>query len=195
MVEYVYVAEIVYADHKLVSDVADLLNGWREQFGAFPILADASHPFNNAELSNSGFDIRPISFGSWKKIGIENVSKFFVFNRLRINKNLDILIDQLKRFRRNETTGNIIKKDDHGPDSLMVSMLNFRFEDEFGPDISKAAALTQQSRMLDQSSGLAMIKDKVEFSDDGLASPVTAYPGFIPEEARKKSTQKNILVF
>ena len=195
MVEYVYVAEIIYSDHKLVSDVADLLNGWREQFGSFPILADASHPFNNAELSNSGFDIRPISFGSWKKIGIENVSKFFVFNRLRINKNLDTLIDQLKRFRRNETTGNIVKKDDHGPDSLMVSMLNFRFEDEFGPDISKAAALTQQTRMLDQRQDLARIKDKVEFSDEGLASPITAYPGFIPEEARKKDTQKNILVF
>ena len=196
MVDYVYVAEIVYADHKLVSDVADLLNGWREQFGNFPVLADASHPFNNAELSEAGFDIRPISFGSWKRIGIENVSKFFVFNRLRINKNLDILIDQLKRFRRNETTGNVVKKEDHGPDSLMVSLLNFRFEDEFGPDIAQAAVLEQQTRLLENKKLAEGKKDKVSFSNDGVAPIVTVVPDFVPQEAiAKKERQKNILVF
>jgi hypothetical protein len=196
MVDYVYVAEIIYSDHKLVSDVADLLNSWREQFGTFPVLADASHPFNNAELSQAGFDIRPISFGSWKKIGIENVSKFFVFNRLRINRNLETLIDQLKKFRRNEATGNVIKKDDHGPDSLMVSLLNFRFEDEFGPDIAQAAVLEQQTRLLENKKKAEAQKDKVTFSDDGMAPTVTILPDFVPQEAIvKKEVQKNILVF
>lgn len=196
MVEFVYVAEIIYSDHKLVSDVSELLNGWREQFGQFPVLADASHPFNNAELSEAGFDIRPISFGSWKKIGIENVSKFFVFHRLKINKSLTTLIEQLKKFRRNETTGNIVKKEDHGPDSLMVSLLNFRFEDEFGPDIAEASVLKEQKNLLKKKENPEERKDKVSFSDEGIAQTQTAVPDFVPQEAIiKKNKEKNVLVF
>lgn len=194
--EFIYVSEIIFSDHKLVSDVADLLNGWRESFGQFPVCADASHPFNNAELSEAGFDIRPVSFGSWKKIGIENVSKYFVFKRLKINRGLETLLEQLRKFRRNETSGSVIKKDDHGPDSLMVALLNFRFEEEFGPDIAQAAVLEQQSRLLEKKKKKVVQKDKVSFSDEGMVQASTVLPDFIPQEAIiKRERQKNILVF
>jgi hypothetical protein len=73
---YVYIHDILYGDHLLVSDVVKLLNQWRTIHGKFPVIADASHPYNNAELEKAGFDVRPVSFGTWKSIAIDNVSKY-----------------------------------------------------------------------------------------------------------------------
>lgn len=187
--EYVYLADAVFTDHTLVSAIADLLNRWRATYGEFPVIADSSHPFNNYELKEAGFDVRPVSFGTWKKIGIENVSKYLVFHRIKINRLLLELIKQLKNYRRSESSGTIIKKSDHGVDSSMCVMLNFSFEDEFGPDIAKAAVLHEQAKKLDA-------VEKAKFSTEGMAKVITPLPAFIPPEAVKiRSSDKSVLVF
>jgi len=187
--EYVYLAEAVYWDHKLVTDVAVLLNTWRNALKInFPVLADSSHPFNNTELSQAGFDVRPVIFGTWKKVGIQNVSKYLVFRRIKINVALTRMIGQMKEYRKNETSGAIVKKNDHGPDSLMSLLLNFRFEDEFGPDIEQAAVLEEQTRKMaaDQ-----FVKPPYSFAADGLKAPTVMKPVAVPEDRGRG----NVLVF
>lgn len=187
--EYVYVHDIIFTENMLVTDIAKILRGWKEKFGEFPIIADASHPFNNQELSSTfKFDVRPMSFGTWKNVGIENVSKYFAFRRVKINRSLVDLIKQLKQYRRKESTGAIVKKGDHGPDSLNCAMLNFRFEDEFGPDIEQAEALHDQEKMLGAK------KEKVNFSAEGMASVRTMSPDFMKHMLGSED-KKNVLVF
>lgn len=193
--ECVYIHEAEFTDHVLVSDVATKLRDWKTLFGEFPVLADSSHPFNNAELSSAGFDVRPINFGTWKKIGIENVSKYFVFRRIRINKALEILIEQLKAYRRSETTGAILKKKDHGPDALMCLMMNFRFEDEFGPDIEKASAAEVQTRLLEakkaEKQRRAMAR---KFDEDGLNEVAVDVPDFVVNPFDSAKYVQNVIV-
>ena len=187
--EYIYLAEAVYWDHKLVTDVAVLLNSWRNALKInFPVLADSSHPFNNTELSQAGFDVRPVIFGTWKKVGIQNVSKYLVFRRIKINVALTRMIGQMKEYRKNETSGAIVKKNDHGPDSLMSLLLNFRFEDEFGPDIEQAAVLEEQTRKMaaDQ-----FVKPPYSFKDDGLKAPTVMTPPVVPGDKNRSG----VLVF
>jgi acyl carrier protein len=96
----------------------------------------------------------------------------------------------LKKYRRKENTGAIVKKDDHGPDSLAFVMLNFRFEDEFGPDIDKAVVLHEQEQELKKS------LDKKTFPDVGIASVKPAVPDFIAGKYSENNTSdKNVLVF
>ena len=146
MLDCIYIHECLFMDHKLVKDVGDILNQWMLTLGKrFPIYADGSHPFNNAELKNAGFDIKPVNFGTWKKVGIQNVSKYIIFQRLKINNGLTMLLNQLKKYRR-DTKGSIVKKEDHGPDALMVALMNWKFEDEFGDDIEQSVLVAQRSQ-------------------------------------------------
>jgi hypothetical protein len=132
--ENLYVHDCVFWDHKLVSDVILLLNEWTEKYQrTFRVFCDRSHPFNNSDLMKKGFDVRPVDFGTYKNIGISNVSKYLIFRRMKINRNLGVLIDQLKKYRADDA-GKAIKKDDHGPDSLMCACLDWKFEDVFGED-------------------------------------------------------------
>lgn len=136
--DYVYIHEALFMDHKLVSDIARILYSWQNVLGRLTIVSDASHPFNNAELVNAGYDVRPVTFGTFKKFGIQNVLKYFTFRRLKINKKCSLLIEQLKRYRKKDALGSILKKDDHGCDALLCVLLNWRFEEEFGDDIARA---------------------------------------------------------
>lgn len=180
-VDHNYLHEAFFMDHKLVSDAAEILFEWRRLYGDFPVLCDSSHPFNNLELSNLGYDVRAVNFGTWKKHGISNLSKFFVFRRLKLNRTLTMMVKSLKMFRRSEKTGRAVKHNDHGPDSLMCMMLNWRFEDEFGPDIDKMSILPKPDT--------TTVKPYT-FNDAGI-SPVVA-PNMAPQRQRKSS---NVMVF
>lgn len=132
--DHMFIHECVFWENKLVSDVVNLLNEWTKKYNKpFKVFSDRSHPFNNADLAKAGFDVNPIDFGTYKAIGIENISKYLVFRRMRINRELAILIDQLKKYR-SDDKGKAVKKDDHGPDSVMCAMLQWKFEDIFGED-------------------------------------------------------------
>lgn len=186
--EHIYVHECLLSDHKLVKDVAEILNHWMDKIGKrFPVLTDASHPFNNAELSQAGFDVRPVNFGTWKKFGIQNLSKFLIFRRIKISNTLTVLIEQLKKFRRDKK-GGIVKKDDHGADSLMVAVLNWKFEDEFGEDV-------QRARILDPAEQFTKKRDtEFTFDGSGIAPPVALTPP--RHELHPKMQQKGgVLVF
>jgi hypothetical protein len=135
---YVYVAECLTCDHKLIGEIADMLKKWQDVLTPgqkIPIWADRSHPFNNAELAARDFDIRPVDFGTMKSPGIANLIKYFVHRRIKINKKLDLFISQMKSYRRNENTGKPVKLSDHTCDAGLCLFLNWEFESEFGPDL------------------------------------------------------------
>lgn len=182
----IYLHDVLYTDHTLVSDVCIVLNQWRSLYNQnFPIICDASHPFNNMELVNAGFDVRPLNFGTWKKTGIQNISKYLTFKRIKINRTLSMLVSQLKKYRMSNT-GSIVKKDDHGPDSLLCATMNWRFEDEFGPDIAQAAVLEQQKRMIAQ----MHVYDERKFNTEGMAVVKTVDVRIIGDKR-----DKDVLVF
>jgi len=132
--EHLFVHEAVFWDHKLVSDVVILLNEWTEKYRKpLKIYCDRSHPFNNADLRKAGFEVNPVDFGTYKNIGISNISKYMIFRRMKINRNLGVLIGQLKKYR-SDDAGKALKIDDHGPDSLMCACLDWKFENLFGED-------------------------------------------------------------
>jgi len=137
--ECITVHEAVFWDHKLVSDVVILLNEWTEKYRKpLKIYCDRSHPFNNADLRKAGFEVNPVDFGTYKNIGISNVAKYMIFRRMKINRELGVLIEQLKKYR-SDDTGKALKIDDHGPDSLMCACLDWKFENLFGEDAHRVS--------------------------------------------------------
>lgn len=199
--EHVYVHQCIFMDHRLVSDVSEILAAWMSRWGMFPILADASHPFNNRELANAGYDVRPVSFGTWKKTGIQNLSKYFVYKRIQINQHqTNLLVEQLKKYRMKKT-GKIVKKDDHGPDSLMCVMLQWRFEDTFGDDIQRVSLSITESSESEQPQvtgpqfpmhGIAPVVSPPQQQEE-IVHP--AYQSKVQPPPEYRSPDKNVLMF
>lgn len=102
----------------------------RKRHGPFEIWADASNPFENIELQNNGFSVEPIAFNQWKEFGIKNLRKYYDRRMIWISMDLFELRRCLKAYHR-DLAGKPVKKDDHGPDALMVAVLGFLFEDHF----------------------------------------------------------------
>ena len=118
--DFVGVIESRYMSAKLTSEFAKILYEWEDQYGKFAIFADASHPFNNADLDEMGFDVTAVEFATLKEEGIANLLKIFVHSKIKILKDGNArLIEQLKQFHRDPKTGKPVKHNDHGPDSLM----------------------------------------------------------------------------
>lgn len=175
-IDRVYIHDCVFLDHKLVSDVVLLLNEWTEQFGKpFRLFCDRSHHFNNADLVKAGYDVIPVDFGTYKNIGIANITKYMVFRRLNINSELDALIKQLKAYRADKS-GKAVKKEDHGPDSVMCAMLAWKFEELFGEDAFRVSLddirLKSEEEAMRKSKKLNM---KLLFGDNPI-QPVVPRP-------------------
>ena len=101
----------------------------------------------------------------------------------------------MKKYRRKRNSQATVKKDDHGPDALMVALLNFRFENEFGPDIERAAALQEQVKILEGKKEKPQ-KDKVSFSMEGVATVTRSAPDFVTDDQLlPKDSRKNVLAF
>jgi hypothetical protein len=133
----VIILETEFMTGKLCAEAIRVLWGWAERFGQekFYVYGDASHPFNNLEVSNEGFDCRPVPFNKWKDFGIGNCIKYFTNpGRLFIRRSLTGFLEQLKRYRQNKQ-GKPVKKDDHGPDAFLCAMIHFRFEERFAGDL------------------------------------------------------------
>lgn len=165
---------------KLVPEAIKILWTWVEQYGQdnFYVYPDISHPFNNLEVEQAGFDCRPVPFNKWKDYGIGNVTKFFTSpeRRLRIRNNLDGLIEQLKRYRLNRQ-GKPIKKDDHGPDGLLCAMLHYNFEDMFALDFDVDEDEEAQEPLL-------AIPARKSPQFEGTAAPATHVPALPPPANR-----------
>ena len=89
-------------------------------------------------LEKNGFTVEKVPFNKYKSIGISNLERYFNHKRIKIlnvrpNR---ILYRQLINYKKGED-GKPIKKDDHGPDSLMCAGLRFDFMHFFGRMIKK----------------------------------------------------------
>ena len=127
------ILETEFLSGKLATEAIKVLMMWQEKYGDddFFVYGDGSHPFNNLEVDQSGFNMTPVPFSKWKDYGVGNCVKYLhTPGKLFIRSNLFTFLDQLKRYRRDKH-GKPIKKDDHGPDAFMCSMLHFRFEERF----------------------------------------------------------------
>ncbi len=133
----VYIHTSKFLSGTLTEDIMRLLKQWQEMFGDnIEYYTDASHPYNNLELENAGFDVTAVEFSKWKDFAIQNVSRYLGHYRLKINKEEEqntILVEQMRGYRRNKL-GKIIKKDDHGPDALIMALMCFIYIDKYGSD-------------------------------------------------------------
>jgi hypothetical protein len=131
----VCILEAVFMTGKLTSEVVRLMEGWVEEYERqFMVYPDGSHPYNNLEMERSGFQVFPVHFVKWKEYGIGNVRKYFVNQRVEILNKLKLLLSQVKRYRR-LPSGKPAKKEDHGPDALLCSLLAWPFLEWFGAKV------------------------------------------------------------
>ena len=103
------------------TEIIEYLYQLRDAHGTFHIYADAADPFNNRELQEAGFHVVPVAFKKWKDFGIKNIQRFLETGRIQLalkGEGIKELISQLRKYRA-DARGNIIKRDDHGPDALL----------------------------------------------------------------------------
>lgn len=120
-----------YFSNERVEAIIGYLIELREEFGALRILPDSSHGFENMEIEAAGFSVEEVFFNIAKDWGIKNLRKWFDKRKILIANEMIELRRCLKAYRKDEK-GKPIKKDDHGPDALMCSMLEFLYQEEFG---------------------------------------------------------------
>lgn len=131
------VLDVEFMTGKLTPEAIKVLMNWMGTYGQekFYVFADASHPFQNLEVENAGFDVSRVLFQKWKDYGLGNCTKYFTTrNRLFIRTGLTGFIEQLKRYRQDKY-GKPVKKDDHSPDAWLCAMLRYPFEDKFREDL------------------------------------------------------------
>jgi hypothetical protein len=137
LVKCIGVLETEFMTGKLTSEAIRIMMGWVEKYGQdkLYVYGDVSHPFNNLEVEQAGFDVRRVPFAKWKDYGIGNCTKYFTSKgRFFIRSNHTGFLEQVKRYRQDKY-GKPVKKDDHGPDGLMCAMLHFPFEERFFEDL------------------------------------------------------------
>lgn len=125
-VELVDSHEFVEIDLPLI---AEYLKDQRETMGTKEIFADSSHPFENSQLKNDGFNVTEVVFGSFKETGAGWLRYLFERGRFKGQKKFELVLRQLLSWRRGKD-GKIVKKDDHHCDSLLAGMK--RLEDTRG---------------------------------------------------------------
>lgn len=127
----VVIMEESYFTNRTVDAVLDQIKRWERQYGNLTgIMSDSSHPFNNADLTNSGYEVHPVPFNKWKEPGITNIEKYFGNGRLLIHEECTTILKQLETYRR-DVNGKPVKHNDHGCDALLCGMLAFPYVDEF----------------------------------------------------------------
>jgi hypothetical protein len=107
-----------------IADITEALKDWEKQYGINEVYADSSHPFENDYLRKAGFTVHEVTFVSFKEAGASAVKWFFEKLRIMIPERFKTLIDQLKKWHRDEH-GKIVKKDDHYPDALLCTMVKW----------------------------------------------------------------------
>ena len=160
--EFIGVPEAILTDHIGMREVIQILEEFRETYGAFVVYADRSHPFNNRELESAGFAVQVVDFGSMKGLGIENIQRYLAYRRLKILSEFRVVREQMKNLRRN-LKGQVIKKEDHACDSLLCMLLYFQFDESWPQDMSKSSRKSEAPAPLPSERGRSM----TEVSSDG----------------------------
>ncbi|GAG24327.1 unnamed protein product, partial [marine sediment metagenome] len=132
---YVGIMEVMLGSGVLIDKITKRLWDWYKQYGEFEVFADQSHPFENRELEEAGFPVQRVDFRKWRDFGFKNLGRFFAFRRIKILKELDIVSDRLKAFRKDKYGRPIKDINAHVADALMCMLIRFPFMEEFPDDI------------------------------------------------------------
>lgn len=121
--------------------IVETLRVLRERFGEFIVYADAEQSYGIMHLQKGGFVVEKIPFNKYKRLGVENLNRYFNHKKIKIlNERMNrILWRQLLGYKKDEH-GNPVKKNDHGPDALMCAGLRFDFMHFFRAALKKKAA-------------------------------------------------------
>jgi hypothetical protein len=115
-----------YYDMQAPSDTEcyDMVGRLCRRYNISLIYADSSHVFQNTHIRNElGIMITPVNFQTQKELGVGVMRMKFERKLVRIPERFKpTLVRDLKNWRR-DANGNILKKNDHGPDSLLCAML------------------------------------------------------------------------
>jgi len=107
-----------------IEEITNALKDWRKMYDINEVYGDSSHPFENDALRKADFKVTEVTFVSFKEAGAGAVKWFFEKKRIEIPEEFKIVIDQLKKWRRDKQ-GKIVKKEDHFPDALLCTMMKW----------------------------------------------------------------------
>lgn len=116
------VADLGHMGDTLVYDHCDDL---RRRYEVNEIWADSSHPYQNRNLAERGYDVHIVYFAKYKEHGVGSINMHLAHDALRVPEDAGrTLVKQLRGWRRDKN-GQIVKKDDHFPDSLLCGALRY----------------------------------------------------------------------
>lgn len=139
MKKHVGILEAVATSGMLVDRLVEILAKWVKEYGEFEIWADQSHPFENREIEEAGFVVQRVSFREHRDFGLKNVQRYFAFRRIKILRELEIVADRLKAYRKDKYGRAIKDINSHVADATMCMLLRFPFMEEFPDDIRSGA--------------------------------------------------------
>lgn len=134
----VAILDVCFMNLQTIEFAKKKIDEWFSLYGVGNIYPDSSHQFNNQELqsyfeedglSEYCCDVVPVVFATMKDYAIKNMKKFFINKKIEIlndgsNKDVQKYIMQMKKY-----TGK--KKDDHGPDASICTVVDLDFDDYF----------------------------------------------------------------
>jgi hypothetical protein len=101
--------------------------------GTTEVFADSSHPFENNQLKNEGFDVTEVVFGAYKETGAGWLRFLMERERYKAPRRLTRTLAQMSNWRRGKD-GKIVKKNDHHCDAALAATK--RLEDSQGGTVS-----------------------------------------------------------
>jgi hypothetical protein len=135
MKDHVGVLEAVATSGMLVDQIIKILFGWYKEYGEFEVWADQSHPFENRVLEEGGFPVQRVSYREYRDFGVKNVQRYLAFRRLKILRELEIVGDRLKGYRKDKYGRAVKDINSHVADAMMCMLIRFPFMEEFPDDI------------------------------------------------------------
>lgn len=137
--DHVGIVEAVATSGMLANQIAEILAGWFKEYGDFEVWADQSHPFENREIEEAGFIVQRIDFRKYRDFGVKNVQRYFAFKRVKIIKELALIADRIKAYRKDKYGRPIKDINSHVADAIMCMLLRFPLMEEFPDDIRSGA--------------------------------------------------------
>lgn len=120
-----------FVDSESAHEIADVIKGWAKKYDRHIVVyPDAEETYGNQQLELEGLEVTPVHFSTWKHWGYDNLNLWLDYRRLKLVETGDmerIVVPQLKGLHKSANTGKIVKKDDHGPDALMCSIVCYDF--------------------------------------------------------------------
>ena len=113
--------------------ILENLQHMADEFETHTVYADVSHPFENTQLGEAGFEVTPVAFVAYKEAGAGWLRYLFERGLFHSSAVFDKVKKQLLGWRRN-ASGQIVKKDDHHCDSLLAGTK--KLDENFGGRIT-----------------------------------------------------------